>query len=139
MNTIVKLMTLTLFCFIQSLVAQETGDLTVRFENVKETKGELFVGIYEKDNFLRQPSIGKTVKVDGNGSEITFKDMAYGSYAISVFHDLNGNQQMDVKSNGMPLEPWAMSGNMDPEQYPTWEGAKFELNSVKQDLLLKFQ
>jgi uncharacterized protein (DUF2141 family) len=138
MNTIVKLMTLALLFFIQSMVAQETGDLTVRFENVKETKGELYVGIFEKDNFLRQPTIGKTVKVDGKGSEVTFEGIAYGSYAISVFHDLNGNQTMDVESDGMPLEPWAMSGNMDPNQYPTWEGAKIELNSKKQEFLLKF-
>jgi len=46
MNTIVKLMTLALLFSLQSIVAQDTGDLTVRFENVKETKGELYVGIF---------------------------------------------------------------------------------------------
>ncbi|AFU69750.1 hypothetical protein P700755_003080 [Psychroflexus torquis ATCC 700755] len=138
MYTIVKLMTLALLFSLQSLVAQDTGDLTVRFENVKETKGELYVGIFEKDNFLRQPTIGKMVKVDTNGSEVTFEGVAYGSYAISVFHDLNGNKTMDRESDGMPSEPWAMSGSVDPNQYPTWDGAKFELNSKKQEFLLEF-
>ncbi|PKG42365.1 DUF2141 domain-containing protein [Psychroflexus sp. MES1-P1E] len=138
MYTIVKLMILALLFFLQSLVAQDAGDLTVRFENVKETNGELYVGIFEKDNFLRQPTIGKMVKVDSNGSEVTFEGVAYGSYAISVFHDLNGNKTMDRESDGMPSEPWAMSGSVDPNQYPTWDGAKFELNSKKQELLLEF-
>lgn len=138
MYTIVKLMTLALLFSLQSLVAQDAGDLTVRFENVKETNGELYVGIFEKDNFLRQPTIGKMVKVDSNGSEVTFEGVAYGSYAISVFHDLNGNKTMDRESDGMPSEPWAMSGSVDPNQYPTWDGAKFELNSKKQELLLEF-
>jgi len=53
MYTIVKLMTLALLFSLQSLVAQDTGDLTVRFENIKETKGELYVGIFEKDNFFK--------------------------------------------------------------------------------------
>ena len=138
MNTIVNLMTLALLFSLQSIVAQDTGDLTVRFENVKETKGELYVGIFEKDNFLRQPTIGKMIKVDGKGLEVTFEGVAYGSYAVSVFHDLNGNKTMDRESNGMPTEPWAMSGTIDPYQYPTWEGAKFELNSKKQEFLLNF-
>jgi len=138
MNTIVKLMTLALLFSLQSIVAQDKGDLTIRFENVKDTKGELYVGIFEKDNFLRIPTIGKIVKVDEKGSEVTFEDVAYGSYAISVYHDLNGNQTMDRESDGMPSEPWAMSGTIDPYQYPTWEGAKFELNSKKQEFLLNF-
>jgi uncharacterized protein (DUF2141 family) len=138
MYTIVKLMILALLFSLQSLVAQDAGDLTVRFENVKETNGELYVGIFKKDNFLRQPTIGKMVKVDSNGSEVTFEGVAYGSYAISVFHDLNGNKTMDRESDGMPSEPWAMSGSVDPNQYPTWDGAKFELNSKKQELLLEF-
>jgi uncharacterized protein (DUF2141 family) len=138
MYTIVKLMTLALLFSLQSLVAQDTGDLTVRFENIKETKGELYVGIFEKDNFLRQPTIGKMLKVSANGSEVTFEGVAYGSYAISVFHDLNNNKTMDRESDGMPLEPWAMSGSVDPNQYPTWDGAKFELNSKKQEFILAF-
>ena len=138
MNTIVKLMTLALLFSLQSLVAQDKGDLTIRFENVKDTKGELYVGIFEKDNFLRQPTIGKMVKVSANGSEVTFEGVAYGSYAISVFHDLNNNKTMDRESDGMPLEPWAMSGSVDPNQYPTWDGAKFELNSKKQEFILAF-
>jgi len=92
----------------------------------------------KKDNFLRQPTIGKMIKVDGKGLEVTFEGVAYGSYAVSVFHDLNGNKTMDRESNGMPTEPWAMSGTIDPYQYPTWEGAKFELNSKKQEFLLNF-
>ena len=138
MNTIVKLMTLALLFSLQSIVAQDKGDLTVRFENAKETKGELYVGIFEKDNFLRIPTIGKMVKVDGKGLEVTFEGVAYGSYAISVFHDLNGNQTMDRESDGMPSEPWAMSGTIDPNQYPTWDAAKFDLKSKKQEFLLKF-
>ncbi len=34
-----------------------------------------------------------------------------GEYAISVFHDLNGNQELDKNWMGIPTEPYGFSNN----------------------------
>ncbi len=130
-------MTLNLFLFL-NLNAQEQTTQTISFEGISEQQGELFIGIYQKDNFLRQPTTGKTIAVEGETVDVTFEDLAYGEYAVSVFHDLNGNQQFDMDEYGAPAEPWVMSGNVNPNAMPVFEDAKIHLKEETQSLTLSF-
>ncbi len=125
-------------CLVFHLNAQENTDLTITFEGISEQKGELFIGIYEKDNFLRQPTHGKTIEVTGENVEVTFEDLTHGEYAVSVFHDLNSNQQFDMDDYGAPAEPWVMSGNVNPNAMPLFEDAKIHLKDESQSLTLTF-
>jgi uncharacterized protein (DUF2141 family) len=123
--------------FSIGLFAQEKGNLTISFDNINEPKGELYIGIYESDNFLRQPTTGKVLPVKAEGNQVTFEGLAHGEYAISVYQDLNGNQQFDMDENGMPAEPWVMSGNVNPNGMPVFEDAKINFNSSEQQVSLK--
>jgi ABC-type glutathione transport system ATPase component len=38
-----------------------------------------------------------------------FKDLAPGTYAVSAYQDLNGNQRLDANMVGMPTEPYGFS------------------------------
>lgn len=117
--------------------AQDKGNLTVIFEDFKDPKGKIYIAVFKKDNFLRQPTETSILKVKAENNQVTLEDLAFGEYAISVFHDLNGNKQFDMDNNQMPAEPWAMSGSVNPMQMPTWESAKFEFTSSSQDLKLQ--
>jgi len=121
-----------------NLAAQETGDLTISLEGIYETKGELFIGIYQKDNFLRQPTVGKTVAVNADENVVTFKNLPHGEYAVSVYQDLNGNEQFDMDEYGAPAEPWVMSGNVSPNAMPLFEDAKISVNESSQEITLTF-
>lgn len=134
MNTLgIFTATLLLTCIMN---AQDRGNLTVKFETISQNKGELYIGIFQKDNFLRQPTEGKTLKVSAGDREVTFESLAHGDYAISVFQDLNGNKQFDMDENQMPAEPWVMSGDVNPEQMPIWDDAKFKFDTDSKTVTL---
>jgi uncharacterized protein (DUF2141 family) len=123
--------------FSNFVSAQDKGQLTVSFENYEEPQGVIYIAVFEKDNFLRQPKETSMLKVKAEGNQVTFEDLAYGEYAVSVFHDLNDNKQFDMDENQIPAEPWAMSGTVNPMQMPTWESAKFEFKAEEQEVSLK--
>lgn len=125
------------FLFTTVLFAQEKGNLTLTFDNISQPKGELYIGIYEKDNFLQQPIASKVLTVKAEDNQVTFEDLAHGEYAISVYQDLNGNQQFDMDEYGRPSEPWVMSGSVSPNQMPIFDDAKIKFNSSEQKISLK--
>ena len=55
-------------------------------------------------------------------------DLPAGHYAIAVFHDKNGNQELDQNLVGMPSEPYGFSnnarGSFGP---PSFEAAAIDL------------
>lgn len=121
-----------------NVFAQDQGDLIITFDGISEQKGELFIGIYEKDNFLRKPTIGKTIAVNPTNNQVTFENLDHGQYAVSVFQDLNGNKQFDMDQYGRPAEPWVMSGNVNPNQMPLFEDAKIKIDKSSHKITLTF-
>lgn len=138
MKTSMTFISILAFFAFQSINTQDKGELTLTFENINPQKGDLMVGIFEEDNFLKTPDIGKTVKVDQNTITVVFEDLPEGEYAISVLHDLNGNKDMDFDGNGMPIEPWVMSGNPNPNAVPSWNATKFKYKGDDQSMTLSF-
>ena len=54
---------------------------------------------------MRQPTHSKILKINENDNEITFENLPYGEYAVSVFLDTNGNKKFDMDEYGRPSEP----------------------------------
>lgn len=128
----------TIYLLVTSLTqAQDKGNLTIFFEDFEEPQGEIYVAVYKKDNFLRQPTVSTMLKVKTKDNKVVIKDLVYDKYAVSVFHDLNANQSLDMDENQMPLEPWSMSGSVNPMQMPTFEAAQFEISSASKEIALK--
>ena len=49
-------------------------------------------------------------------------------YPSPVFHDVNGNGEMDTNLLGLPLEPWGVSNNAKSNfGPPSWEDIRFEI------------
>jgi uncharacterized protein (DUF2141 family) len=134
---VLKLMLALGLFFSQSLVAQENHTLVVDFESIKTKSGTLYVGIFEENNFLKEPLLGKSIKIETDVHSVSFENLEQGTYAVSVFQDLNGNKKLDFETNGIPKEPWAMSGNVSPGSVPVWEEVSFQLSQDKQVVKLK--
>ncbi len=114
----------------------ETFELKVKFTNVSvEAKGEIYVAMYnDETNFMTSKMYqGKIVKVEINEAlVVVFKDLPEGEYAISAFHDVNGNKIMDFDANGMPKEAWASSGNTSKFEVPSWNSTKIKLDKNRE-------
>jgi uncharacterized protein (DUF2141 family) len=101
------------------------ADLTVELKGVGD-KGNVMVALYKKgDKWLGKSTAGTMVVAKKEGVSVTFKDLAEGEYAISMFVDENSNGKMDTNAIGIPSEPYGFSndasGNFGP---PSFEQAK---------------
>ena len=119
------------FIQAQSLDATETTtsgiNITVKVP-VKSDQGSVIFGLYNEDTFMKAgPLQGLESEIKDGMATVTFKNVAPGTYAVSLFHDKNGNKQMDFEPNGMPKEMYGVSNNVMNYGPPQWSDAKFEV------------
>jgi len=122
-------------------LAQDSS-LEVTVSNIKSDKGNIRIGLFTKEGFLKAPFEGKMVKATREGVTVIFENLKAGVYAISVVHDENENGEMDTNKLGIPREGYAFGndalGKMGP---PSFDQSKVEVEGggVKQVLKMKYQ
>ena len=138
MKTIAILFSLFL-CQI-AFAQTETGNITVSVENLSSEEGKVYFALFNEDNFLKKAPIqGEVSEIKEGVAQITFSEVPSGTYAVTAYHDKNGNQQMDFESNGIPKENYGVSNNqMNLYGPPLWEDAKFEFDGSEKALQLQF-
>ncbi len=93
-------------------VPEESGSLVIEINNITSPEGIIWVGIYDsEENFMiKENAIVEGYKVDETGHKTVHVDqLTYGKYAIALFHDINGNGELDRNWLGIPSEPYAFS------------------------------
>ncbi len=106
--------------------------ININLKGLEDTKGQIRIGLFDKEeNFLDNDAvyIGTIVKADT--TNIEFKDIPAGEYAISLYHDKNSNNILDTNFLGIPKEGYGFSQNPNVFGAADFEDAKFELNSDK--------
>lgn len=78
----------------------ETYILTVKVENLRNSKGVVQFALYNKDNSIPDEDYKKyyrleKAKIVNGKSEITFKNLPKGKYAVNILHDENSNGKVD--------------------------------------------
>jgi len=125
--------------FALTTVQDEKANLSLTLTNIPDNKGKLMIGVFDQEGFLNKAITGRSLEVNGETQvSLTFKNLPYGEYAVSVLHDKNGNGKMDFNQQGRPQEDWVMSGSNTRDQQPQWELAKFSLNQSDYELELSF-
>jgi uncharacterized protein (DUF2141 family) len=136
------------FCIIIAFVAVSftangQANVVVTLTGVKPgSGGNLRVGLFNENNFLKTPIQGKMVKASSESVEVKFEEVRDGDYAISVIHDVNENGELDKTKLGIPREGFAFSNNvMGKKGPPTYQKARFEVKgttTVKQALVMRY-
>jgi uncharacterized protein (DUF2141 family) len=126
-----KLLSMMILFISFNITAQ--NKLTVNVTGLKNNKGQVFVGLYQGEkNFLKKLYSGKVISINNKGAVVEFDHLPSGEFAISLFHDENGNGKMDTGWMGIPKEDYACSngakGFMGP---PKYSDAKFKLSESK--------
>lgn len=100
--------------------------LTVSVEGIDTSQGgQFYVTVQTEEQFRRPAQVAGAV-VDPTEATMTFEfDVPAGTYAVSVWHDEEGNGVFDRKSDGWPDDGWGMSG---PGGYQ-FNDAKIEVGS----------
>jgi len=104
--------------------------MRIQFTNIKAARGSIYLAVYDQaDKFLDEQEVQyqQIIPVSAQGSlEIVIPDLPAGTYAISCFHDVNGNGKMDKNFLGIPTDPYGFSNNARPTfRAPNWEEARF--------------
>lgn len=117
--------------FAQQFQAQtnNTTTITVTVKNLDSNEGAVLFGLYTEITFMKaKPKFNAQSEIVNGTAIITFEGITPGTYAISCFHDKNGNGQMDFEPTGKPIEAYGVSNNnMSPNGPPQWNDAKFEV------------
>src|SRR5688572_21520865 len=133
MKTLLILITLFLSFTIS---AQSTSTIVVNISYFESNEGKVYVALYDSaDTFLSKHKKGEVSEISDLKSTVTFEGVENGTYAISVFHDENGNGKLDTGMFGIPSEPVGTSNNASgffgP---PEFDDAKFKATGEKIEL-----
>lgn len=118
--------------------------LSLSFTNLREARGSLYIGIYDSEAGFLKPEKACFKKIVPVGTTGTLRleavDLPPGTYALSCFHDLNNNGELDTNLFGIPSEPYGFSNNARPKfRAPKWDEAKFEMKEGGRSLEIRLE
>jgi len=117
----------------------QTSDLTINVTNLKKNKGFLMVALYNHESkFLKIFDTTKRKKVTQREAVLVFEELPFGTYAVSIFQDINGNNSLDTNFLGIPNEPYGFSNN--PSTIfgpPKFKKAAFKIDSSTKTITIK--
>lgn len=116
----------------------------ISFTNIQHTQGNIYVGVYRsKSDFLKpeKACLKKIIPVAQAGTlAVDCSELAAGVYAVSCFHDLNGNGKLDTNLFGIPTEPYGFSNNARPKfRAPNWDETKFEIKEGTNNISIRLE
>ena len=138
--------TLPLFLLLSALSAPASaeptsppkGTIEVYIDNIRSADGTIGVALFNnKKGFPDNNSkaIEGTSVPARKQCVVLFRNVPYGTYAVSVLHDENGNGKMDKGFLGIPKEGFGTSNNpklkMGP---PSFSDSRFNLDRQKMTL-----
>lgn len=115
--------------------------LSVTITGYKNTQAPFLLGVFdENDGFPKPKNTARGYRLQPGGqpsATLRIDDLPYGTYAIAVFQDLNGNGKLDTGLMGMPKEPYCFSNNFRPRfSGPKWADCRFTYSAEKNTLRL---
>ena len=138
MKRFILLLTISLTAFAAS--AAQAADIHLTVEGVASAEGKVMVALFDKaSEFPRgKLSLASMVPATPGAVKVVFTGVEPGKYAISAYHDVNGNQRLDANMLGIPSEPYGFSrdarGKMGP---PSFDDAAFEVGKENLNLTLR--
>lgn len=118
---------------LSPLRATELGTITLHVSGFTSDEGSLLVSLANSSETHprgAEPFLRAERLVEGGTVEVVFSDIPYWEYSIKLFHDVNGNKELDANLLGIPKEPYGYSKNARPRfAAPIWKETKFNLDS----------
>jgi uncharacterized protein (DUF2141 family) len=126
---------LTLFSFVNSNV--DTYSLTIKVNNLRNSKGVVQFALYNKDGSIPDEDYENYYKIligeiVNGSSKITFKNIPSGKYAVNILHDENKNGKIE-KGFILPIEGIGFSNfqSIGLTNRPNFSKASFEVKENK--------
>jgi uncharacterized protein (DUF2141 family) len=121
------------------------GTITVRVWNLQNDKGQIGCSLYsKKDGFPTDSTKADArmmVQPSGKKATCVFKGVKPGTYAVSMMHDENEDEELETNFVGRPQEWWGVSNDAPLERFgpPKYENATFKFDGKIKTLKIKAQ
>lgn len=95
-------------------VASAAATLTLKVTGIEAQTGALMIAVFDSAEAFDndgEPVRGLMIDVDADALVVTVEDLEPGTYGVKMYHDANGNGEMDTNMMGMPSELYGFSGN----------------------------
>jgi uncharacterized protein (DUF2141 family) len=125
--------------------APPEGTITVQVWNLQNDKGQVGCSLYSnKDGFptdSKKADARMMVKPAGTKATCVFKDVKPGTYAVSMMHDENEDEELETSFVGRPQEWWGVSNDAPSERFgpPKYENATFRFDGGAKIVKVKAQ
>ena len=95
-----------------AITAANAADLAITLTGIRSQDGRIMVAVYDRaDAFMKpgQAIAAFDLAVRGDAMTVVLADVAPGGYAVSAYHDENGNGELDKNLIGIPTEGYGFS------------------------------
>ena len=102
------------------------GDITIRLQGLRNDSGRVYLALFSPDKGVPFPEekgmiLGGWRLASTKTLAVTYHGLPEGRYAVTAFHDENGNGEMDFNVLGIPTEGYGFSndaaGFMGPPKF----------------------
>lgn len=113
------------------------GNLIVHLDGVRGTGGTLFVSVQTRAEFMQERgTAGSVLSSPQSGAHQFSFAVPAGEYAVSVWHDDNGNGRFDKNDSHMPLDGWAMTNSEGLRGEPSFDQARMRIGEAPSSVRL---
>lgn len=116
----------------------DSASLTVQVTDIADKTGAVVMAVYDTaEAFDGGGQPVKAARIDVTGADVTvsFDDLSQGLFAIKLYHDANGNGQLDTNLMGLPIEGYGFSGDGEHVGPPTFDAASFTIDAGSENAI----
>lgn len=100
----------------------QARDLRILVDGIDPTKGKVHCALFSDERgfpfTLERSRAHVSYPAEGPLLTCTFPNVEPGRYAVSAFHDLDGDAAFDGRFDGDSAEPWGITNNIRPGDRP---------------------
>lgn len=110
-------------------LAEERGDLVINAGGFAHERGQAVANLFrDGEDVFHKPYRRVTAKIEVGKAVLVFPALQHGTYAITMFHDENGNNDLDHNIFHIPAEPLGFSNGFKLSLFsglPSFEKLRF--------------
>ena len=117
------------------------AELNVTISGIKEHNGALYIAAFDSAEAMQKGQQWLSMIRTANSDSYHFAEanLKPGSYAFRVFHDVNGDGELNMNLMGIPTEPYGFSMNPVTMGPPSFEQSAVNLTDDGASIEIKLQ
>lgn len=126
-------------CFALPAAATE---LDIRIQGVANADGHVLVALYDSEDGWEgraKARAAQRVAAAKGTLELSFAELAPGSYGVMVMHDENDNGKLDTNLLGIPREGYGFSNNPRLMRRAKFDEVAFDLPEQGQRIVIEMR